>query len=109
MEYNDPRLIEKIREELDPVDMGPQYRDMLDDCYSFKDVGGPFEHMQPSRILEEVDPVAYRCGYADWLDGELGQTIEEIDGEYWDYEEVEVLREQLQDTIDAEESEDEEA
>lgn len=31
----------------------------------------------PSRVLEEVDPTAYRCGFNDWLDSE-GLTTEEV-------------------------------
>lgn len=40
------------------------YDDMLDDVY-----GEPMGYAA-SRILREVDPIAYRCGLLDWLDGE---------------------------------------
>ena len=33
-----------------------------------------------SRVLRTVDPIAYRCGFADWLDTEgLGDAAEEWD------------------------------
>lgn len=32
----------------------------------------------PSRVLEELDPIAYRCGFNDWLDSEgLTEEYEE--------------------------------
>lgn len=30
----------------------------------------------PSRILAEVDPIAYRCGFSDWCDAENITTDE---------------------------------
>jgi hypothetical protein len=41
-----------------------RYDDMLNECYP--ELFG----LQPSRILREVDPIQYRCGFYDWLDGE---------------------------------------
>ncbi len=40
-----------------------QYDDMLDECYP----EGPM-NISASRILKECDPIAYRCGFLDWLD-----------------------------------------
>lgn len=40
------------------------YDDMLD-----LTVDGVFG-LCPSRILRECDPIAYRCGFADWADAE---------------------------------------
>lgn len=37
-----------------------------------------------ARALKDVDPTAYRCGFSDWLDSELGETLWEVDGEYYD-------------------------
>lgn len=98
----DVRAIEeRVADELQPMDMEAQYREMLDDCYSFDSVGGPFAHMSPSRVLEEVDPVAFRCGFNDWIDAELGETIEEIGGEYYDKREVEDLKKTLEEEQEA--------
>lgn len=39
------------------------YDEMLNECYP--EVFG----IEPARILLECDPIAYRCGFHDWLDG----------------------------------------
>ena len=39
---------------------------------------------QASAVLKEVDPTAYRCGFADWLDGELqSDNLIEFKNEYY--------------------------
>lgn len=43
------------------------YDDALDEC---GDVTIGTLAYAPSRVLREVDPIAYRCGFWDWLDGE---------------------------------------
>ena len=40
------------------------YDDMLDEVH------GEFMGMSAARILRECDPIAYRCGFADWADAE---------------------------------------
>ena len=45
-----PKLIEAIEDQLTPVDTEQLYENMLDECYSFKGVGGPFQYMQPRRL-----------------------------------------------------------
>jgi len=97
---NDEILAKKVDEELTAVDAENQYREMLDECYSLESVGGPFAHMSAARVLEEVDPVAFRCGFNDWLDGELRETLEEIDGRYYDKRDVDKLREEIEDSAD---------
>ena len=57
--------------ELDPDDYAEQYEEMLDDCH------GDFLGMNASYILKEMDPVAYRCGLLDYLDG-LDQDDEKM-------------------------------
>jgi methyl coenzyme M reductase subunit C-like uncharacterized protein (methanogenesis marker protein 7) len=46
----------------------------------------------PSQVLKEIDPIAYRCYFNDWLDG---MDLVEIDGYYYDTKEVEDLLEEL--------------
>lgn len=82
-----------VKEELTVIDMDERYRQMLNDCYSFDQIGGPFAYMSADRVLEEMDPVAYRCGFNDWLDGE---EVWEIDGEYYDEREVENILEDIE-------------
>jgi len=95
----------RVKEELTAIDTETLYRSMLDEVYSFASVGGPFESMSPARVLEEVDPVAYRCGKNDWEDGESRGQWEEIDGDYYDRSEVEAIREEVQAEIDEEDEE----
>lgn len=45
----------------------------------------------PSRILEELDPVAYRCGYNDWVDSDQSDLEDAIENE--DYSEIEWIEE----------------
>jgi len=46
------------------------YDEMLDECYSDQLESITFIHLSSvSRLLSEYDPIAYRCGFNDWLDG----------------------------------------
>jgi hypothetical protein len=69
-----------------PVDREARFDAMLDDCYSFESIGGPFAYMQPSAVLREMDPTAYRCGVNDMEDAE---EWVEIEGEYYERADVE--------------------
>lgn len=60
--------------ELDPDSYAEQYDDMLDECH------GDFLGMNASYILKKMDPVAYRCGLLDYLDG-LDQDEEKMDND----------------------------
>lgn len=44
------------------------YDDLLDDCYGDTVVAGA--RYSTSYALKELDPIAYRCGFVDWLDAE---------------------------------------
>ena len=94
-------LHDKVRDDLTELDVNSMYDEMLDECYDMSEVGGPFSHMLASRILQECDPVAYRCGFTDWLDGE---RFYEVDGEYYHGPDLERVKDEmideLQDEID---------
>jgi hypothetical protein len=93
------RVEERVKEELSSIDMEQRFRDSLDECYDFDQIGGPFAGMQASRVLEEIDPIAFRCGVSD-MDTE---DMEEIDGEYYDADKVKEIREEVETEIEAEE------
>lgn len=59
-----------------------QYDEMLDEIYPEVQIAGL--NYSTSHALREVDPTAYRCGFADWLDSELrdGGLFEQA-GEYY--------------------------
>ena len=50
------------------------YDDMLDVVYAWHDVAGI--NFAPSDTLRALDPIAYRCGFADWADAEGIDTDE---------------------------------
>lgn len=93
-------LIESaVRDNLRKIDREERFDAMLDECYSFEAVGGPFAHMSPASVLKEMDPIAYRCGVNDWADGE---DFTEVDGETYDRQEV---QDQIDDLVSELESE----
>nr|DAE88324.1 MAG TPA: hypothetical protein [Caudoviricetes sp.] len=51
--------------EIDPDDYENDYKDLLDEGGAVM-VGGC--EFFPSRILRELDPIAYRCGLNDYID-----------------------------------------
>ncbi len=100
------RTAARVTEELDAIDMTERFNEMLDECYSFDGVGGPFAHMMPSRVLLEMDPVAHRCGVNDYADSiSRDRDIEEVDGEYYQADEVETIRDEVTSEVDAETAE----
>jgi flagellar motility protein MotE (MotC chaperone) len=75
---------------------------MLDEGYSFESVGGPFSCMMPSFVLKTMDPVAYRCGRNDWVDGE---DFIEVRGEEYETRDLEEIRDGLLSELEDELSE----
>jgi hypothetical protein len=54
-----------------------QYRDTIDENTDVVICGISF---CASRILEELDPIAFNCGFSDWLDSmELTTDIDEVE------------------------------
>ena len=49
-------------------DFDQEYSDMIDECYPEIKIGCCT--FSPSRVLYELDPIAYHCGFSDWLDAE---------------------------------------
>ena len=89
-------LIAKINEEVEftsDAELHKQYDECLDQegqvsvgCLKY----------WPSMILKNVDEVAYRTGFNDWLDG---QDFIEIDGEQYPKDEVEDFLDGLKDEL----------
>jgi len=44
------------------------YDDMLNDCYPLIEIG--CIKLDPSRVLQECDPIAYNCGFSDYQESE---------------------------------------
>jgi len=51
--------------EIDEDDLREMYDEMLDECCTCSECG------RGGSDLKEEDPIAYDCGYADWLDSEV--------------------------------------
>jgi len=77
-----PEQEQYIKDNCNPVDIDESYDDMLDECYTTNIAGIEYS---TSRALKEVDPTAYRCGKVDYEDS-LG--LIEIDGDYYDPNDV---------------------
>lgn len=69
---------EKDRDNFEPDedDAHDKYDAWLDELYETPNwLSG-----SPSCLIKETDPTAYRCGFADWIDGELRNNPEQFDG-----------------------------
>jgi len=93
-------LLTKVKDDLTELDVDSMYDDMLDECYDLSTVGGPFSHMLASKVLEDCDPIAYRCGFTDWLDS-LSDQYYEVDGNYYDKRELERVKDELIDELES--------
>jgi hypothetical protein len=92
----------RIKEELTPIDQEELYKNMLDDGYGDIEVCGMT--FSSRRILEELDPTAYRCGMNDYIDSIMKDgEYYELDDELYDKDEAEAIIEE------EEEKEEEEA
>lgn len=97
-------LEKRVKEDLKPIDLEELYRDMIDECEPVVKVCGL--SFTPSRIIEELDPTAFRCGVSDYADSLIGETLsEEIDGEYYNLDEVNDIRDEIESELDEEEEE----
>ena len=81
--------------EVDPDDYTDQYDEMLDESGEVFAGGVGF---YPSRVLKNLDPIAYRCGLYDYVDSTY--SIEDLD-EYTEIEEkIEEIEDQISDLED---------
>ena len=54
-----------------------RFEQMLDEVFGTVNIAG-YDY-DTSSALKEIDPTAYRCDFAYWLDSELGESIFETD------------------------------
>ena len=86
----------KVSNNLRKIDVDKAYDEFLDECYPEVCVAGL--KYTTSRVLKEIDPTAYRCGKCDFIDSQCVDGIwVEIGDEYYDSDEVEELRAELND------------
>ncbi len=78
-ELNDEMETE-VREEKEEELDNDAYDDWLDNLGD--DVGvGSLNIGSPARVLQDIDPTAYRVGYSDWSDGERDRITDEVTNE----------------------------
>ena len=65
-------------------DLEQMYDEMLNDCYEEVNICGMT--YEPADCLRHMDPTAYRCGLADYLDSLVKDEVvfEHVDGELYD-------------------------
>lgn len=89
----------RIVAELEPVDIEQLYRDMLDELHPEVKVAGL--SFCASCIVEELDPIAFRCGVNDYADSLVNDTLtEEINGNYYDLKEAEYIVDEVEAEIE---------
>lgn len=89
----------RIAAELEPVNIEQLYRDMLDELQPEVKVAGL--SFCASRIVEELDPIAFRCGVSDYADSLVNDTLtEEINGNYYDLKEAEYIVDEVEAEMD---------
>ena len=79
------KRIEEIKKEIKTLentdinelieDMEDRYSDMLDECFPEVKIG--YCSFNPSRIMRELDPTAFRCGVNDYADS-LASDIQNL-------------------------------
>ena len=69
-------------------DLHEQYDEMLSEIYGEVEICGL--KYDAARALKEIDPIAYRCGFNDWLDSQCqdGQLFEHNDEYFTEEQEV---------------------
>ena len=73
--------------QLTDSELHDMYDNMIDECSEPVRIGSLT--YTPSDVLRTVDPVAYRCGFNDWLDSQCqdGQLFEHNDEYYTEEQE----------------------
>ncbi len=83
----------------DESDLEQEYKDFIDEFNEVKIMGMSY---CASRVLEELDPTAFRCGFNDWLDSE---QWDEFEGDYMQRSDIEQVEEEFEEYENEEEEE----
>jgi hypothetical protein len=89
-------LIQHIADECKTIDRETAFAESLDESGGVNVAGLTF---MPSRIWQELDPTAFRCGVNDHADA---MDWTEIDGETYDTREAEAARDQFVSDLESE-------
>lgn len=89
-------LLDNGINELPDHKLEARYCETLNEVYGMVKIAG-YEY-ETADALASIDPVAFRCGLADFISSELDETIEEIDGKYFDLEDVRSVASSLEES-----------
>lgn len=86
-------IVEKLTEELTPINVEDETKNMLDQVYDFRCVGGPFQYLYAGDVLEHYDHCAFREEVNNYIDAKLrdGSWIE-YEGGYWSSDAKYIIR-----------------
>lgn len=70
--------------QINEYDLEKRYDDFLTEVFGDVKICG--HAYDSANALKEIDPTAYRCSFADWLDSEVSdeRLFIHADGEYYD-------------------------
>jgi hypothetical protein len=69
------------------------YQEMLNDVYGNVNVAG-YEYTT-AEVLASMNPLAYRCGLADYISAELEDRLVEVDGVYFERDDIDSINERI--------------
>jgi hypothetical protein len=92
-------------DEVSDGDLDQRYRDMLNECYPVVSICG-YEY-DPAEALAQIDPVAYRCGFADYVGDDDGSGTIEIDGTNYEARDLENMFEGYEASLEDEDGQQE--
>lgn len=75
-----------------------EYDDMLNECNDMVEIGSMA--YSPSQVLKSVDPIAYDCGFSEWVDSRDNEEFEAYQELQSELEEAEYQVESLSSAID---------
>lgn len=71
------------------------YAEFIDECHDEIKIG--CYTFSPSRVLKELDPIAFNCGLSEFIDDELSERPERFEGYTELHEELDELQDELSD------------
>lgn len=92
-------LESRVKENLSPIDTDELYDEILDEVNDEIRIGELT--YSPSYVLKNVDEIAYNCGKNDYFG--CSDEFTEIDGEYYKTDEVDEIREELENELEEKE------
>ena len=96
VEYGTEWVIEHlIAQHCQPVDGEDMFEDILDECYPEVTIGNCT--FSPSRVMKELDPIAFRIGVQENLDSLTEDlNLYELNGGYYQVSDIEEMLDELE-------------